>query len=292
MKNSSVREIENADLKFIREIMRQPLLEEAQEQTLTQAWKEKNDLEAHKQLIWSYGRMVVSIASKFKHFGLPFGDLLQEGLLGLLVASQRYDPEHGVRFSSYAKWWVRALLQDYILRNWSIVRAGTTNQHKLLFFNLRRLKRELNLIGNELLSQEDKETMAKELNVAIADIEFIEQRLFSGDFSLNASIKGDSEEVWLDMLEDEKSSPEQQSIELNSTSHFEKWIKSALNSLNCREREVIVRRYLITSRQTLSEIGKVMGVTKERVRQIEAKAIRKMRHHLFSNTPDILWLLG
>lgn len=291
MVSNSGKEIDSADLKFIRAIMQQPLLEEEQEQTLTQAWQDKNDQDAFKRLIWSYGRIVVSIASKFKHFGLPFNDLLQEGLLGLLVASQRYEADRGVRFSSYAKWWVRALIQDYVLRNWSIVRAGTTNQHKLLFFNLKRLKRQLNLISNELLSDEDKHKLAKSLNVAITDIELIEQKLLAGDFSLNANLHKDSEDIWQDLLEDDVDSPEQQSINRNTAKQFIKWVHKALDSLSSREREVITRRYLRSSKQTLSEIGQALNLTKERIRQIEARAIRKMRRHLFKNAHEIMWLL-
>jgi RNA polymerase sigma-32 factor len=272
-----------SELNFIRYTMKLPLLDREEEYSLTCAWYYNKDEKALTKLISSYGKLVVGTATRFRHYGLPLSDLIQEGNLGLLHAAQRFDPERDVRFSTYAKWWIRAFIQDYVLRNWSIVRTGSTTSQKMLFFNLKRLKSQLSHLSSDLMSYEQHEEIAKILHVSLNDVAEMEQRLLHHDFSLSiTSINSDEE--WVTLLKDERMTPEEEKSQQQDDEFRHKWIDQAMEVLNPREVYIILKRRLEDPQETLETIGKALGITKERVRQLEVRALRKMKHYYLDCT--------
>ena len=221
---------------------------------------------------------MIATASRFRHYGLPFGDLIQEGNLGLMHAAARFEPEREVRFSTYAAWWIRSQMQDFILRNWSIVRTGTTAAHKSLFFNLRRLRARIdNGAGPAQLTSEQRRRIADELGVTLADVSEMEGRLSGGDQSLNAGVGEDQDVEVQDFLVDERPGPESTTMDAHDRRLRLKWLSEALGELSPRERTIISERRLREEGVTLEELGKELGVSKERVRQLEARALGKLR---------------
>lgn len=263
---------------YIRESMAQPLLSREHEHDLALAWKEHGDEKALHELVRAYGRLVVAMASRFRNFGLPLGDLIQEGNVGLMQAAARFEPEREVRFSTYATWWIRSAMQDYILRNWSIVRTGTTSAQKSLFFNLRRLRARIaNTTGQSELTEDGRHSIARELGVPLADVVRMEQRMSGGDQSLNAPVATDSEDDWQDFLVDERPNPEEIVIGMKDGAARSHWLNSALGALSPREQVIIRERKLRDETVTLEDLGKELGVSKERVRQLEVRAMSKLK---------------
>lgn len=270
-----------ADHAFIRKAMTTPILERELEHDLAVAWRDKGDEKALHQLVRAYGRLVVAMASKFRHYGLPLGDLIQEGNVGLMQAAARFEPEREVRFSTYASWWIRSTIQDYVLRNWSIVRTGSTSAHKSLFFNLRRLRSKIaNATGEMDLTEQSREQIAKELGVSVKDVEVMEQRLSAHDQSLNVMISDDSDDDWQGFLVDDRPTPEQVVIGARDTKSRSAWLNSALGQLTDRERTIIEVRRLSEDGATLEDLGKTLGISKERVRQLENRALSKLKASL------------
>ncbi len=284
-------ETKKSDLVFVQESMKAPLLEREDELRLAQAWKESKDEAALHQLICAYTRLVISMAVRFRYYGLPIGDLIQEGNLGLMQAAERFEPDRDVRFSTYAKWWIRACIQDFILRNWSIVRTGSTAAHKQLFFNLRRLRSELSDVTSEVMSIEEREKIAEHLHVTIRDVETMENRLSGHDLSLSTPMSEQSNEDWQDFLPDLRLNPEDSTVEANDSLMRHQWIEGAMCVLDSREQQIITLRRLLDSPVTLETIGKQLQITKERVRQIEARAIRKMRYYLMESVHEVRQML-
>lgn len=270
-----------SELTFIRNTMKLPLLDREEEYSLTCAWCYEKDEKALTKLISSYGKLVVGAATRFRHYGLPLSDLIQEGNLGLLHAAQRFDPERDVRFSTYSKWWIRAFIQDYVLRNWSIVRTGSTTSHKMLFFNLKRLKSQLAHLSTDLMSYEQHEEIANILHVSLNDVAEMEQRLLHHDFSLSITALN-SDEEWISLLQDERMNPEEENSHNQDDAVRHKWIDQAMEVLNPREVYIILKRRLQDPQETLESIGKTLGITKERVRQLEVRALRKMKHYFIN----------
>jgi RNA polymerase sigma-32 factor len=267
-----------ANQDYLRETMRVPMLSREHELELAIAWKEKQDVKAMHELVRAYGRLAVAMAAKFRHYGLPLGDLIQEGNIGLLQAAARFEPTREVRFSTYAAWWIRSAMQDYILRNWSIVRTGTTASQKSLFFNLRRLRARIaGTTGQTNLNEDSRKVIAKELGVPLHDVRNMEQRMAGGDQSLNAPLTADSEDDWQDFLVDERPNPEDVVISLKDTATRSKWLNHALGQLDPREQTIIKARQLQDREVTLEQLGKRLGVSKERVRQLEARAMGKLK---------------
>ena len=279
-------ETKKANFAYVRELMQEPLLEREEELALALAWKNDRDQKALHQLTRAYARLVISMALRFRHYGLSFHDLIQEGTLGLMIAAERFDPYREVRFSTYAKWWIRSSMQDFVLRNWSIVRTGTTSAQKQLFFNLRRLRSQLEQVNGESITPEDRETISTLLSVTVKDVEEMEQRLSSHDLSLSAPVTEQNEENWLDFLPDTSHNPEEVLFALSEAQTREHWIKKAICFLTPREKMIIKARRLSESPPTLEGLGKKMKISKERVRQLEARAIRKLRYHLLQNMQD------
>ncbi|MEM9104040.1 MAG: RNA polymerase factor sigma-32 [Pseudomonadota bacterium] len=274
---------------LIKAAMSAPYLDREEEHELAVLWKDKRDQEALHKIATAHMRLVISMAAKFRNFGLPMNDLIQEGHVGLLEAAARFDPDRDVRFSTYATWWIRASIQDYILRNWSIVRGGTSSAQKALFFNLRRLRAKLwrsnENMGDSAIHQE----IALAVGVNVKDVAVMDARLSGSDTSLNAPMS-DSETPGSDRIEflksDDPLPDEQVSIMIDQERRSE-WIKSALGKLNPREMKIIKERRLSENGATLEALGTSLGISKERVRQIENRALEKLKVALEKDSPAI-----
>ncbi len=273
---------------LVRAAMRAPYLERGEEQSLAAAWREDADAEALHHLTEAHLRLVLSTARRFRSFGLPFADLVQEGFVGLLEAAARFEPERDVRFSTYAMWWVRAAMQDYVLRNWSIVRGGTSSSQKALFFNLRRLRAKLartgEAAGNRVLGE-----IASAVGVPVADVEQMNARLAGPDISLNAPLQetdaaSDSRQ---DFLVDRDPLPDEIVVDAIDQERRRKWLREALGELAERELRIVKERRLREGSATLESLGASLGISKERVRQIETKALDKLRAALLREHPEV-----
>jgi len=280
-----------------RKAMKAELLDAETELKLAYAWRDQRDEQALHRLITAYMRLAISMASKFKRYGAPMGDLIQEASLGLMKAADKFDPDRGVRFSTYAVWWIKASIQDYVMRNWSMVRTGSTSSQKSLFFNMRRvqarLEREALARGEELDRHQMRQMIAMEIGVPLADVEMMEGRLSGSDFSLNATQSSEDEgREWIDTIEDDGV----RASEIVETEHDTKalraWLVEALNALNERERFIITERKLRDTPRTLESLGEELGLSKERVRQLEAAAFQKMRKRLETRSKEVHALLA
>ncbi len=274
------------DRAFLRRAMKQPLLQPEEEVALARRWRDAQDQTALHCLVGPHLRLVISTAIRFRHYGLAVADLIQEGNIGLMQAAARYEPERGVRFSTYATWWIRAAIQDYVLRNWSIVRTGTTAAHKALFFNLRRLRSRIEGGGQERLSPAGRQQLATEMKVSEADVLHMESRLAAGDRSLNAPVAEEAETDWQDLLVDERPDPEQATSLRHDGRRRAAWLGAALKSLPERERIILSARYLTEQGVTLERLGEKLGISKERVRQLEHQALGRLRRRL-GEIPDL-----
>jgi len=274
-------ETQKANLSFIKASMREPLLTRDHEFDLARRWREQGNERALHELVRAYTRLVVATAARFRNYGLPMGDLVQEGNVGLMQAASRFEPDREVRFSTYAAWWIRSAMQDYILRNWSIVRTGTTAAQKSLFFNLRRLRARIeNASSGGGLTKEGREWIATELQVEVTEVEAMEMRLSATDQSLNAPVADGSDEDWQDFLSDQRPSPEEVVIGMRDSRTRSAWLSEALGELSPRERTIIQERRLREEGATLEELGRELGVSKERVRQLEHRALLKLRQSM------------
>ena len=279
-------------MRLTRKAMKAELLDAESELRLAYAWRDHRDEAALHRLITAYMRLAISMASKFRRYGAPMNDLVQEAGLGLMKAADRFDPDRGVRFSTYAVWWIRAGIQDYVMRNWSMVRTGSTSSQKSLFFNLRRvqarLEREAQAQGEELDRHQMRQMISAEIGVSLHDVEMMEGRLSGADLSLNATqSSGDEGREWIDMIEDEG----RQAADIVETSHdteaLRAWLLEALAVLNERERFIVRERKLRDDPRTLERLGEDLGLSKERVRQLEAAAFAKMRKKLESGARGV-----
>ncbi|MGA0923976.1 MAG: RNA polymerase factor sigma-32 [Lutimaribacter sp.] len=285
------------DMTLSRKAMKAELLDAETELQLAYAWRDQRDEQALHRLITAYMRLAISMASKFTRYGAPMGDLIQEASLGLMKAADKFDPDRGVRFSTYAVWWIKASIQDYVMRNWSMVRTGSTSSQKSLFFNMRRvqarLEREALARGEELDRHQMRQMIAMEIGVPLADVEMMEGRLSGSDFSLNATQSSEDEgREWIDTIEDDGV----RASEIVETEHDTKalraWLVEALNALNERERFIITERKLRDTPRTLESLGEELGLSKERVRQLEAAAFQKMRKRLETRSKEVHALLA
>jgi len=279
-----------------RDIMRRaisaPYLERDEEHELALRWKGEHDQKALHKMAEAHMRLVVSIATKFRRFNLPLADLVQEGYVGLLEAAARFEPEREVRFSTYATWWIRASIQDYILRNWSIVRGGTSSAQKALFFNLRRLRAKI-VQEDETLSREDiYKRISSQLGVSINDVATMDFRLAASDDSLNAPLGGAEEgstSSEMDALVDDAPLQDERVAHEIDGTRRSKWLGEALQVLNERELYVIRARRLSNEPITLEALGEELGVSKERIRQIETRALEKLRTALLQRNDAIAY---
>lgn len=270
---------------MVRAAMKAPYLEREEEHLLAVAWKDKQDQEALHKITTAHMRLVISMASKFKNYGLPMSDLVQEGYVGLLEAAARFEPAREVRFSTYATWWIRASMQDYILRNWSIVRGGTSSAQKALFFNLRRLRAKLARNGDLISQPEMYREVSQALGVSEKDVAVMDSRLSGPDTSLSATV-GDDESgtaTRMDFLVDDRPLQDELVEECIDTERRSAWLGDAMHVLNDRETMIIRQRRLTEDGATLEALGAMLGISKERVRQIESRALEKMKSALLSD---------
>jgi RNA polymerase sigma-32 factor len=277
---------QRANRAFIRGSMSTALLSREREQDLARRWREDGDEEALHELVLAYMRLVISTATRFRNYGLPMSDLVQEGAVGLMQAAARFEPERLVRFSTYAAWWIRSAMQDYILRNWSVVRTGTTAAQKALFFNLRRLRARIDDGTGAPLDDAGRAFIASELAVNVREVEAMEMRLARGDQSLNATISPTGEDEWQDFLTDESPTPEETVMFARDNRTRSLWLAQALAELTDREQIIIKERRLRDESRTLEELGRDLGISKERVRQIEHRALEKLRHSVLERSAE------
>ena len=280
------------DMSLSRTAMKAELLDAETELRLAYAWRDERDEAALHRLITAYMRLAISMASKFKRYGAPMNDLIQEAGLGLMKAADKFDPDRGVRFSTYAVWWIKASIQDYVMRNWSMVRTGSTSSQKSLFFNMRRvqarLEREAAAEGRTIDQQEMRELIAIEVGVPLHDVEMMEGRLSGSDFSLNATQSVDDEgREWIDALEDDGPQAAETVENTHDNDTLRQWLLTALTSLNDREQFIVRERKLRDEPRTLESLGSELGLSKERVRQLEAAAFTKMRKSLEAQSSEV-----
>jgi RNA polymerase sigma-32 factor len=270
--------------RYIREAMRAPLLSREDEEDLARRWVEDRDETALHQLVDAHARLVVSQASSYRGYGLSMTDLLQEGNLGLMQAAARFDHTREVRFSTYAIWWIRAAVQDFVLRNWSMVRLGTTTQEKALFFNLRRLRAMIaNADGGASDDTTQRQEIADRLKVQLTQVETMESRLSGPDQSANAPIGEDGGSEWQDLLVDDGPSPEDRIQRNNDNAVRSRWLNAALTRLPARDQHIIRERHLKEEGTTLADLGEELGISKERVRQIEHRALQELRKRVLQS---------
>ena len=280
-----------------RQAMKAELLDAETELRLAYAWRDQRDEAALHRLITAYMRLAISMAAKFRRYGAPMNDLIQEASLGLMKAADKFDPDRGVRFSTYAVWWIKASIQDYVMRNWSMVRTGSTSSQKSLFFNLRRvqakLEREASQAGESLDGHQLREKIAQEVGVSLADVEMMEGRLSGSDFSLNATQSSEDEgREWIEALEDDGVQAAERVEASHDTDHLRSWLVNAMTALNPRERFIVTERKLREAPRTLESLGEELGLSKERVRQLEAAAFTKMRRSLEGQSREVFHFLA
>ena len=275
--------IDNDSKSFVKTAMSLPLLEETHELDLALKWRDKKDEKALHELIQAHMRLVVSFAVKYKQYGLSLGDLIQEGNIGLMKAAQKFDPDRGFRFSTYASWWIRASIQDFLLKHWSIVRIATTSKQKSLFFSLRRLKQKINGTDSGNIDYSMAENIASDLNISTSAVVNMDSRITQNDSSLNKKISEDGQDEFLSLLEDENARPDSIVLAKDEINHKKDMVSTAIGSLDERETQIINERHLSENPKTLEYLGKKLKISKERVRQIEKNAMNKMKSFINSH---------
>jgi len=262
---------------YLQEIKKFPILTAEEEYMLAKRYKEHGDTDAAHKLVTSHLRLVAKIAMGYRGYGLPVTDLISEGNVGIMQAVKKFDPERGFRLATYAMWWIRAQIQEYVLHSWSLVKIGTTAAQKKLFFNLRKLKNQLSSIDSGNLSPENAREIASRLNVKEAEVLDMDNRLFSGDQSLNVQVGEEGDTEWQDMLVDSNDTQDNILANSNELSFRKKIFEQALEVLNDREKEIISLRKLKDKPVKLEELSKKFNISRERVRQIEEKAFEKLQ---------------
>ena len=263
--------------RYLDEIRKFPMLEPNQEFMLAKSWREHGDRGAAHQLVTSHLRLVAKIAMGYRGYGLPVAELISEGNVGMMQAVKRFDPDRGFRLATYAMWWIRASIQEYILHSWSLVKMGTTAAQKKLFFNLRKMKAKLQALEEGDLAPEHVKHIATELDVPEQDVVQMNRRLAGGDNSLNAPLRVDGDGEWQDWLEDESDSQEQVLAESEELGLRREMLAAAMTTLNEREQKILTERRLTEDPKTLEDLSKEFGVSRERVRQIEVRAFEKLQ---------------
>jgi RNA polymerase sigma-32 factor len=263
--------------RYLQEIRKFPMLEPNQEYMLAKSWREHDDIDAAHQLVTSHLRLVAKIAMGYRGYGLPLSELISEGNVGMMQAVKRFDPERGFRLATYAMWWIRASIQEYILHSWSLVKMGTTAAQKKLFFNLRKLKGQMKAIEEGDLSPEQVSHIAEALDVPEDDVVQMNRRLAAPDHSLNAPLRIDGDGEWQDWLVDETDDQESLYAESEELSQRRALLVKAMEALNERERHILQERRLKENPTTLEELSQEYGISRERVRQIEVRAFEKLQ---------------
>jgi RNA polymerase sigma-32 factor len=263
--------------RYLDEIRRFPMLEAGEEYMLAKSWRERDDVDAAHRLVTSHLRLVAKIAMGYRGYGLPMNEIISEGNVGLMQAVKRFDPDRGFRLATYAMWWIRAAIQEYILHSWSLVKLGTTAAQKKLFFNLRRLKSQMQAIEEGDLSPEAVKQIATTLEVTEQDVIDMNRRLEGPDHSLNAMLRAESDTEWQDWLVDESASQETTLAEEDELVHRRGLLAQAMDVLNDREKHILTERRLKEEPTTLEDLSTQYGISRERVRQIEVRAFEKLQ---------------
>jgi|TARA_B110000196_G_C21147156_1_gene667290 RNA polymerase sigma-32 factor len=253
------------------------LLEKEEEFDLILRWQNSQDDNALKKILDSYLRLVVSIARKYTNYGLSIDDLIHEGTLGIMYSLSKFDVSKGFRLSTYASWWIRASIQDYILKNWSVVKIGSTASQKSLFFNLKKIKKQISSVSSEYMGQKEINIVSKILNVKPLEIQNMESRLAQGDLFLNQTFDDESGNDLMSLLPDNSKNPEEITQNYKDGSLKSKWLKKSINTLTEREKTIIQSRKLKEKPMTLDQLGQKLGISKERVRQVETRALSKLK---------------
>ena len=263
--------------RYLQEIRKFPMLEVEEEYILAKRWREHEDVEAAHKMVTSHLRLVAKMAMGYRGYGLPLGDVIAEGNVGLMQAVKRFDPERGFRLATYAMWWIRASIQEYILHSWSLVKIGTTAAQKKLFFNLRKVKGQIKAIEAGDLTPEHVTEIATRLDLPEVDVINMNRRLSSSDQSLNATVRDDGDSEWIDWLVEE--GPDQEVVygETQELDQRRKLLKQAMTTLSERERDILDERRLKDDPSTLEDLSKKYGISRERVRQIEVRAFEKVQ---------------
>ena len=265
---------------YLQEIKKFPILSADEEFMLAKRFKEHGDSKAAHKLVTSHLRLVAKIAMGYRGYGLPVTDLISEGNVGIMQAVKKFDPDKGFRLATYAMWWIRAQIQEYVLHSWSLVKIGTTAAQKKLFFNLRKLKNQLNSINDGNLSPENVREIAQRLDVKEVEVKDMENRLFANDKSLNMSLNDENNSEWQDILIDEKETQDKIYEKEDEYKHRKELFTKALDVLNIREKEILKLRRMIEKPKKLEELSKKYNISRERVRQIEEKAIEKIQKQI------------
>jgi RNA polymerase sigma-32 factor len=264
--------------RYLSEIKKYPLLTAEQEYMLAKRYAEHQDPEAAKQLVTSHLRLVAKIAMGYRGYGLPVSELISEGNIGLMQGVKKFEPDRGFRLATYAMWWIKASMQEFILRSWSLVKMGTTAAQKKLFFNLRRMKKNLDAYEDSDLHPDDVKTIATKLGVSETEVVNMNRRMMmGGDASLNVSFNEDGEGQWQDMLQDNAPLQDETVAEAQEAGMRHSLLAEAMDSLNDRERHILTQRRLIDDPQTLEELSQEYAVSRERGRQIEVRAFEKLQ---------------
>jgi RNA polymerase sigma-32 factor len=272
--------------RYLQEIRKFPMLAPEEELALSKRWRDTEDMDAAHKLVTSHLRLVAKIAMGYRGYGLPVGELISEGNVGMMQAVKRFDPDRGFRLATYAMWWIRAAIQEYILHSWSLVKMGTTAAQKKLFFNLRRLKGQMQAIDDGDLKPEQVARIAHVLDVPEQDVVSMNRRLSAPDHSLNAPVRADSEGEWQDWLVDESDSQETEIAEREEMSGRKTLLTGALKSLNDRERHILIERRLKDNPTTLEDLSQQYGISRERVRQIEVRAFEKLQKAMHTQVAE------
>ena len=256
------------------------ILEKDEEFYLINDWRDNKTPRSLQKILNSYLRLAVSYARKYSSYGLPIDDLIHEGVLGIMHALEKFDTSKDFRLSTYASWWIRASIQDYILKNWSVVRTGSTASQKALFFNLKKIKQQINDVSREFMGQNEINKVSNMLNVKSMDVQNMESRLTGGDLHLNQKVDNETENDLMSLLADERQNPEETFEEFNDKNIKKNFINKAIDTLNEREKIIIRLRKFREKSITLDELGQKLKISKERVRQIETKALEKLKKSL------------
>ena len=256
------------------------ILEKDEEFMLINDWRDNKTPRSLQKILNSYLRLAISYARKYSSYGLPIDDLIHEGVLGIMHALEKFDTSKDFRLSTYASWWIRASIQDYILKNWSVVRTGSTASQKALFFNLKKIKQQINDVSREFMGQEEINKVSNMLNVKSIEVQNMESRLTGGDLHLNQKVDNETENDLMSLLADDRQNPEESFEELNDKNIKKDFINKAIETLNDREKTIIRLRKFREKSITLDELGQKLKISKERVRQIETKALEKLKKSL------------
>ena len=289
MKNNMIPSISNEGnlSSYMEQIKKFPLLEAKEEYMLAKAWKNQGDVKAAHKLVTSHLRLVAKIASGYRGYGLPLSDLISEGNIGMMHAVKRFEPEKGFRLATYAMWWIKASIQEYILRSWSLVKIGTTAAQKKLFFNLKKIKSKISAIEDGDLTPDQVDKIATELSVPHKEVISMNRRISGSDYSLNSPVTDDSSGEWQDWLEDDTQNQEASFADTEEYLIKKNILSDSLEYLNERERDIISERQLSENPLTLEELSNRYGVSRERIRQIEAKAFEKLQTKMTEKAKDI-----